>query len=36
MGHDGVLTSGAVVATTFFSSVTLTAALFILKSRGVV
>jgi len=36
MGHDGVLTSGAVVATTFFSSVTLTAALFILKSMGVV
>lgn len=31
LGHDGVLTSGAVVATTFFSSITLTAALFILK-----
>jgi predicted permease len=36
MGHDGVLTSGAVVATTFFSSVTLTAALFILKTLGYV
>lgn len=36
MGHDGVLTSGAVVATTFFSSVTLTVALFILKSLGYV
>ena len=36
MGHDGVLTSGAVVATTFFSSVTLTLALFILKTFGYV
>ena len=36
MGHDGVLTSGAVVATTLFSSITLTVALFILKSMGVV
>ncbi len=36
MGHDGVLTSGAVVATTFFSSITLTLALFILKSLGYV
>ena len=36
MGHDGVLTSGAVVATTLFSSITLTLALFILKSMGVV
>ena len=36
MGHDGVLTSGAVVATTFFSSVTLTAALFILRTLGYV
>ncbi len=32
MGHDGTLTSSTVVATTFFSSITLTAALFILKS----
>ncbi len=32
LGHDGTLTSGTVVATTFFSSITLTAALFILKS----
>lgn len=36
MGHDGVLTSGAVVATTFFSSITLTVALFILKYMGFV
>lgn len=36
MGHDGVLTSGAVVATTFFSSVTLTLALFILRTLGYV
>ena len=36
LGHDGVLTSGAVVATTLFSSITLTGALFILKSIGVV
>lgn len=36
LGHDGVLTSGAVVATTLFSSITLTVALFILKSMGVV
>lgn len=36
MGHDGVLTSGAVVATTLFSSITLTVALFILKFMGVV
>lgn len=32
LGHEGVLTSGAVVATTFLSSITLTAAVFILKS----
>ena len=32
MGHKGVLTSSTVVATTFFSSVTLTLWLFILKS----
>ncbi len=31
LGHDGILTSGVVVITTFFSSVTLTAALFLLK-----
>ncbi len=36
LGHDGVLTSGAVVTTTLFSSVTLTIALFILKSMGYV
>lgn len=36
MGHDGVLTSGTVVATTFFSSITLTVALFILKSLAVI
>ena len=36
LGHDGVLTSGVVVATTFFSSVTLTMALFILKSLALI
>lgn len=36
LGHEGVLTSGAVVATTFFSSVTLTAALFVLKMLQVI
>lgn len=35
-GHDGVLTSGTVVSTTFFSSITLTMALFILKALGYV
>lgn len=36
LGHHGVLTSGTVVATTFFSSITLTIALFILKSLGLI
>lgn len=36
LGHEGVLTSGTVVTTTFFSSVTLTLALFILKSLGLI
>lgn len=36
MGHEGTLTSGAVVATTFLSSVTLTAFLFLLRSMGLV
>ena len=36
LGHDGVLTSGTVVATTFCCSITLTAALFILKSLGLI
>ena len=36
LGHEGVLTSGAVVSTTFLSSVTLTVALFILKSLGLI
>ncbi len=36
MGHEGVLTSGIVVATTFFSSVSLTFWLFILKSQGMI
>lgn len=36
LGHEGVLTSGTVVATTFFSSITLTLALFILKSLGLI
>ncbi len=34
MGHKGTLTSSVVVATTFFSSVTLTFFLFILKAGG--
>ncbi len=34
MGHDGTLTSSTVVATTFLSSITLTAFLFVLKSMG--
>ncbi|MCM1089753.1 MAG: AEC family transporter [Butyrivibrio sp.] len=34
MGHEGTLTSSAVVATTFLSSITLTAWLFILRSMG--
>ena len=36
MGHEGTLTSGVVVATTFFSSVTLTLYLFILRSAGLI
>lgn len=36
MGHKGTLTSSVVVATTFFSSVTLTFYLFLLKSLGVI
>lgn len=36
LGHEGTLTSGSVVATTFLSSVTLTAALFLLKSMGLI
>lgn len=36
MGHDGTLTSGVVVATTFFGSITLTAWLFLLKSMGLI
>lgn len=34
MGHEGVLTSSVVVATTFLSSVTLTIFLFILRTMG--
>lgn len=34
MGHDGTLTSSAVMVTTFFLSFTLTAWLFVLKSLG--
>lgn len=34
MGHEGVLTSSAVVATTFLSSLSLTLWLFLLKSHG--
>lgn len=36
MGHEGVLTSSVVVATTFFSSVTLTLWLYLLKNFGLV
>ncbi len=36
MGHEGTLTSGTVVATTFFSSVSLTLWLFILKYLGAI
>lgn len=36
MGHEGTLTSSVVVAATFFSSLTLTGYLFILRSMGVV
>ena len=36
MGHEGTLTSSVVVATTFFSSVSLTLFLFILRSMGLV
>lgn len=34
MGHEGVLTSSVVVATTFLSSVTLTVFLFVLRTLG--
>lgn len=36
MGHDGVLTSSVVVATTFLSSLSLTFWLFLLKSLGLI
>lgn len=36
MGHEGTLTSSTVVATTFLSSITLTAWLFILRSMGLI
>lgn len=36
LGHEGVLTSGTVVATTFCCSITLTLALFVLKSLGLI
>lgn len=36
MGHEGVLTSSVVVTTTFFSSITLTLFLFILRSMGLI
>lgn len=36
MGHEGVLTSGAVVATTFFSSISLTFWIFVLKCIGMI
>ncbi|MBQ9135846.1 MAG: AEC family transporter [Lachnospiraceae bacterium] len=34
MGHEGTLTSSVVVATTFFSSVSITVWLFVMKSLG--
>ena len=36
MGHEGTLTSSAVLATTFLSSVTLTIWLFVLRSLGAI
>lgn len=36
MGHEGHLTSGTVVTTTFFSSVTLTFFIFLLRSKGLI
>lgn len=36
LGHEGVLTSSTVVATTFLSSVTLTFWLFLLKTKGLI
>lgn len=36
MGHEGTLTSGAVVITTLLSSLTLTLWLFLLKSHGLI
>lgn len=36
MGHEGTLTSSVVVATTFFSSITLTAWLFVLRNMVLV
>lgn len=36
MGHEGTLTSSVVVATTFFSSISLTFWLFIMKQYGVI
>ncbi len=36
MRHEGVLTSSVVVTTTFFSSVTLTLFLYLIKSLGLI
>lgn len=36
MGHEGTLTSSVVVATTFLSSITLTAYLFLLRTMGLI
>jgi len=36
MGHEGTLTSSVVVATTFFSSITLTAWIFLLRSMALI
>ncbi len=36
MGHDGTVTAGAIMLTTFFSAFTLTVWLFILRSMGLI
>lgn len=36
MGHEGTVTSGAVMLSTFFSAFTLTGWLYLLKSLGLI
>ena len=36
MGHEGTLTSGAIVITTLFSSVSITFWLFVLRTMGLI